>query len=82
MAATHNVKLDKGTTVKALFEGDPKALFTIKGTDASGELVDNADGSTKIAYKVSGDTVTFTMTKAPRLYKEPDQKLMLKNLFG
>jgi hypothetical protein len=82
MAASHNVKLGKGEKVGAFFEGDVKKLFKRVGNDATGELTALDDGSTKIAYKVQGESVTFTVTKSPRLFDEKDQKLMLKNLFG
>ena len=82
MAANHSVKLKPGTSVTGLFVGEMKQHFNIKGTAASGELVGIDDASIKIAYKVQGDSATFTVTKCPRLFKEADQKMMLKKLFG
>ena len=82
MAASHVVKLKKGDTVTGLFAGDVKKHFSHAGNDASGELTATDDGSTKIAYKVQGESVTFSVTKSPRLFDDKDQKAMLKNLFG
>ncbi|HTF87375.1 MAG TPA: hypothetical protein VK843_03120 [Planctomycetota bacterium] len=82
MAANHTVKLEKGATVSSLFEGEMKKHFKISGNDKTGELIASDDASTKIAYKVQGDSVTFTVTKSPRMFNDKDQKSMLTGLFS
>ena len=82
MAANFVVKLKKGGKVTSLFEGEMKQNFSHKGDDAKGELTAKVDGSVKIAYKVQGDSATFTVTQSPKLFSDSDQKRMLQELFG
>jgi hypothetical protein len=82
MAASLVVKLKKGDSVTALFAGELKQHFNHKGDDVKGELIMKDDGCVKIAYKVQGDAVTFTVTQSPRLFSESDQKKALQEFFG
>ena len=82
MAANISVKLKKGSSVTDLFGGDVKQHFNQKGDDSKGELTMKDDACVKIAYKVQGDTVTFTVTQSPRLFSDSDQKKALQALFA
>jgi hypothetical protein len=82
MAASYAVKLKKGDTVTSLFGGEVKQNFTQKGNDAKGELSLKVDGSVKIAYEVKGDTATFKVIQAPKLFSDSDQKQALQQIFG
>jgi hypothetical protein len=82
MAANVVVKLKKDTKITDLFGGEVKQNFNHKGDDTKGELIMKDDACVKIAYKVKGDSVTFTVTEAPRLFSDSDQKKALQELFG
>jgi hypothetical protein len=82
LAASIVVKLKKNTSVSDLFEGEVKMNFTKIGDDTKGELTTKEDTSIKIAYKVQGDSVTFTVTEAPKMFNDNDLKAGLKEFFG
>ena len=82
MAVNHVVKMKKGDSVTDLFDGDIKKNFECKGNDEKGELTNKGDQCVTIAYTVKNDTVTFNVTKSPKLFTDGDQKTLLKNLFG
>jgi hypothetical protein len=74
------IKLKKGKTIKDLLKkGDAKQLSQ-KGGDDKGEL-SSKDGSLVINYTISGESAEFKMTKAPKMFKGDEEKI-LKKLFS
>jgi len=82
MAASLSVKLKEGDSVKKLCAGEPTKHFDLKGDEDKGELTMKDDPCVTIKYQKQGDSVTFTVTKSPRLFNDSDLKKMLQTLFG
>jgi hypothetical protein len=79
MAASKDVKLKKGGSVKDILKGDAKQL-TQKGDDKKGKLT-TKDGSIEIAYEVDGETASLEVIKTDDFFKGYEDQI-LKGLFG